>query len=353
MAPATPERILVVNTGSSSVKYQLIDMAGEHVLAKGQVAGIGGAVRDHDSALATVFDELGSVRPDAVGHRVVHGGTRFSRPVLVDDAVLEAIEALTPLAPLHNPANVAGIRSARLRLPKVPHVAVFDTAFHHTIPAVAATYGLPLDLAVQHGIRRYGFHGTNCAWCLSQVALELGRPPATLNLIVAHLGAGASITAIRRGISVDTSMGMTPLEGVMMQTRSGDVDPGALLHLLRSGMSADALDELLNHRSGLKGLAGEADMKALADRSAAGDEAAAFAREVYCYRIAKAIASYVPLTWPLDALVFTGGIGENDGDVRAKIYDALRELNLGRVLVVPANEELQIARETRALVAAQ
>jgi acetate kinase len=369
--PTRTMRILVLNSGSSTVKYQLIDMDGERVLARGVVEGAGAAHREQD--VEAVFAQLPPAAPDAVGHRVVHGGSAFSRPVVADDAVCAAIEALTPLAPLHNPANLAGIRAARRRLPGVPHVAVFDTAFHHGMPAVACTYAIPPDVARQHGIRRYGFHGTNCAWCLAAAADHLGRREDSLNLIVAHLGAGASVTAIRAGRSVDTSMGMTPLEGVMMQTRSGDIDPAALIHLLRAGTGVDELDELLNHRSGVKALCGEADMRAVRARSAAGDGEAVFAREMYCYRIARYVSAYAGLAWPLDALVFTAGIGENDAGVRAGVcgrlahlgiridagandapgdgVQSLREGSSGPdILVVPANEELEIARETQALL---
>lgn len=390
-------RVLVVNSGSSSIKYQLFDMRGENVLAKGLIANIGGEgsaaaptkdmpapehVKNHDEGLDVVFRAIESAgaapdawRPDAIGHRVVHGGAAFDAPVIIDDSVCAAIGEQAILAPLHNPANLAGIYAARRRQPDVPQVAVFDTAFHHGMPPIASTYALPQEVARRHGIRRYGFHGTNCAWCLAAVAAHLKRPAESLNVIVAHLGAGASVTAIRAGRSVDTSMGMSPLEGLMMQTRCGDIDPTVLLQLLRSGMDLADLDHLLNYRSGVMGICGEADMLTVARRSLEGDRDATFAREMYSYRVQKYISAYASIVWPLDALVFTGGVGENDTWVRAMVCDGLRQLALrldpalnetqaetvrsiraggsgADILVVPANEELQIARETVGVVLA-
>lgn len=387
--------VLVVNSGSSSIKYQLFDMRDEQVLAKGLIANITPAgsaaipakneaaakpVKDHEAGLKEVFAalETASVGPrgrafDAIGHRVVHGGPEFDAPILIDDAVCAAIAAQSVLAPLHNPANLAGILAARRHQRDLPQVAVFDTAFHHGMPVVAATYALPQAIACQHRIRRYGFHGTNCAWCLAASAAHLQRDPASLNIIVAHLGAGASVTAVRAGRSADTSMGMTPLEGLMMQTRSGDIDPGILLQLLRAGLNPAELDHLLNFRSGVMGICGEADMLAVARRSLTGDPDATLARDMYCYRAAKYIGAYAGTVWPLDALVFTGGVGENDAWVRTRICDGLQQLGLrldpalnampaenlrsirgsgagAEILVVPANEELQIARETVAVL---
>lgn len=344
-------RILVLNSGSSSIKYQLIDMEDESVPLRGNVEGLD---RDggHAQGIEKVFSSLGNEKPDAIGHRVVHGGRAFTKPALVDQAVCEAIAAQIPLAPLHNPANLAGISAALERLPGVPQVAVFDTAFHHTLSELASQYPLPAELTQKHGIRRYGFHGTSCAWALSESSRQLGQRPRKLNLIVAHLGAGASVTAIREGLSVETSMGMTPLEGVMMQTRSGSIDPGVLVQLLRTGMSVDELDELLNHGSGMKGVTGEADMKTVAARAAQGDELAVFARGMYCDRMAKQIGAFAGSAWPLHALVFTGGIGENDAGVREGVLSRLSYLTIPVVLVVAANEELQIARETRDLLIA-
>ncbi|MGD0024413.1 MAG: acetate/propionate family kinase [Xanthobacteraceae bacterium] len=388
--------VLVVNSGSSSIKYQLFDMRGEQVLAKGLIANIAPEesvtaaateapaprhVKNHEEGLKELFTAIESAgaarkgwRLDAIGHRVVHGGPRFDAPVIIDDAVCQAIGEQAILAPLHNPANLAGILAARRHQPELPQVAVFDTAFHHGMPAIASTYALPRPLARQHGIRRYGFHGTNCAWSLAAAASYLKRDAESLNIIVAHLGAGASVTAIRAGRSVDTSMGMSPLEGLMMQTRCGDIDPAILLQLLRSGLSLAELDHQLNFHSGVMGICGEGDMLTVARRSLAGDRDAMFAREMYAYRASKYISGYAGIVWPLDALVFTAGIGENDSWVRAAVCRQLRHLGIKLdpalndlaptrdvrsvragpsevdVLVVPANEELQIARETVATV---
>lgn len=375
--------ILVINSGSSSLKYKLFDMGTEAVLTSGAVADIGGdsaapaggrPVRNHEEALAIALGELagtiGGGAIDAIGHRVVHGGPDLFAPTIVDRRVRSAIAAHSDLAPLHNPANLMGIEAAGRLRPKVPQVAVFDSGFHHTMPAVAATYALPRDLARSHGLRRYGFHGTSCAWSLGAASSYLARPAESLNLIVAHLGAGASVTAIRAGRSVDTSMGLSPLGGLMMQTRAGDLDPGIVLKVLREGMSLAALDQVLNHESGVKALAGEADMMTVAERSWRGDADAAFAREAYAYRVAHYVGAYAGLAWPLDALVFTGGIGENDAELRSAVIDLLPQLgfkvdgvanNNGsaapvrsvramaagpELLVVRADEELQIARET-------
>ncbi len=379
-------RVLVLNSGSSSIKYKLFDMTGEAVLAKGLIANIGEAsttgaphVADHEDGLGVAFAAIASLpagvgdHVDAIGHRVVHGGATFAAPVIVDDAVCAAIAADVVLAPLHNPANLKGIEAARRLRPLVPQVAVFDTAFHRTMPPVASTYPLPRDLAERHGIRRYGFHGTSCAWSLAAVAAYIGRPAQGLNLIVAHLGAGASVTAIRAGQSVDTSMGLTPLEGVMMQTRSGDLDPAIVLQLLRAGMTADEVDHILNRELGVKGISGDGDMLNVARRSEAGDTGAIFARQMYAYRVAKYVSAYARLAWPLDGLVFTGGVGENDARMRAEICSGLPQLGVGLdpdrnsgpstgtvrrissdgdpdVLVVRADEELQIARETASVV---
>lgn len=375
-------RVLVLNSGSSSIKYKLFDMPGEAVVAMGVISGIDAEAGDgagYERGLAAIFAALSAMaadggRVDAIGHRVVHGGADFSAPVLIDDAVTATIAADVGLAPLHNPANLKGIAAARKARPGVPQIAVFDTAFHRTMPSVAATYPLPRDVAQRHGIRRYGFHGTSCAWSLAAAAAHFARPEEELNLIVAHLGAGASVTAVRAGRSVDTSMGLTPLEGVMMQTRAGDIDPAIVVALMRAGMTADDIDHLLNHESGVKAISGEADMRRVAERAAKGDADAAFAREMYAHRVAKYVGAYAGLVWPLDALVFTGGVGENDAAMREAICARLPQLGLNldrdrnaepadggvrrisaadsrpEVLVIRANEELQIARETVDLV---
>jgi acetate kinase len=259
-------KILVLNSGSSSVKYRLY--ADEQTVDKGVVE----RVTDHDAALAEVTERLDLSDLDGVGHRVVHGGLRFSEPALVTDEVVAAVRELIPLAPLHNPANLAGIEVARRRLPGVPQVAVFDTAFHRTLPEEAATYAIDAELAREHGVHRYGFHGTSHAYVSRRVAALLGRPLETVNTITLHLGNGASVCAVEGGRSVATSMGLTPLQGLVMGTRSGDIDPGVLIYLARNaGMGVDDLDDLLNHRSGLQGLAGAGDMREVLSRRAAGD----------------------------------------------------------------------------------
>ena len=374
-------RILVLNSGSSSIKYKLFDTDGERVIAEGHIADIGGqspepaahSVANHDEGLRRVFAALADADVsaiDAVGHRVVHGGDVFAAPTVIDDAVCDAIGECADLAPLHNPANLSGIEAARRMWPDIPQVAVFDTAFHRTIPPLAATYPLPRDLAERHHIRRYGFHGTSCAWSLAAASNYLQRPANSLNLIVAHLGAGASVTAIREGRSVDCSMGFTPLEGLMMQTRSGDIDPAIVTRLAAAGMSVEAIDDVLHHQSGIGAIAGEADMRAVEEMSAAGDAGAQLAREMFAYRVAKYVGAYAGLAWPLHALVFTGGIGENDSWVRRRVCEwvpqlaldfdraaneerrpeeTVRRLRAGPtgpdILIVAADEERQILRE--------
>lgn len=376
-------RVLVLNSGSSTIKYKLFEMDGERVLASGQIAGLdendmGSAARNHDEALDAITSELGTEGDDidAIGHRVVHGGADFSAPAIVDDAVLTAIEANAVLAPLHNPPALHGIQATRRLRPDVPQVAVFDTAFHRTIPPPASTYPLPDALAQAHGLHRYGFHGTSCAWSVAAASEHFARRPGSLNLIIAHLGAGASITAVKGGRSVDTSMGVSPLEGVMMQTRSGDMDPSIVLMLLRSGKGADEIEDILNHQSGVKAISGDADMLTVAERAEAGAPDATLARAMYVHRIRKYIGGYAGLVWPLDALIFTGGIGENDAWIRRAVCEGLPQLGLVLdekhneatsditvrslhasgsrvdVLVVRADEELQIARDTVTAVTA-
>jgi acetate kinase len=309
-----------------------------------------------------------------VGHRVVHGGDRFARPTLVDDAVLDRIRALVPLAPLHNPANIAGIEAAWARYPDTPQVAVFDTAFHQTMPPRAWRYALPRELAERLHIRRYGFHGTSHAHVARRAAEHLGRPLAELDLVTLHLGNGCSAAAVAGGRSVDTSMGLTPLGGLVMGTRSGDLDPGVVAHLHREGgLDLDAIDTLLNRQSGLKGLAGANDLREVHAKADAGDAHAAEALEVFCYRVRCTVGAYVAALGGLDALVFTAGIGENDADVRARVCGGLgafgvrldERRNAARsreartvsadgsavaVLVVPTNEELEIAEQALAVV---
>jgi acetate kinase len=351
------------------------------VLRRGEIvgppaAGSGNATAAFDQSLETIFVGLDAGHVEAVGHRVVHGGSEFVAPALVDPRTDAAIERLAALAPLHNPSNLAGIRAARRRLPGVPQVAVFDTAFHQTMPEVARRYPLPQAVVKRLKIRRYGFHGINCAWCLSAAAAFYSCPPTSLNLIIAHLGAGASVSVIRAGRSIDTSMGMSPLEGLMMQTRSGDIDPAIVLALLQSGLAIDQVDVMLNRQSGVVALAGQADMRTVAERARGGDAHSSLAREMYAYRASKYEASYAGVAWPLDAIVFTGGIGENDATMRTMTCARLPHLGVlldeaanaagpGEaarsiadpgssldVLVIKAGEERQIARETIATIGA-
>jgi acetate kinase len=368
--------VFVLNAGSSSIKYRVLAVETGAVLADGRVERIGvpgSGVPDHAAALTTVLGEIQDVPIDAVGHRIVHGGERFTDATLIDDEVEAEIEKLAVLAPLHNPAGLAGIRAARAALPDVPHVAVFDTAFHATIPAAAATYAIDAALAERHGIRRYGFHGTSYQY-VSRVAATLLEEPATdLRMIVLHLGNGASAAAIRGGRSVDTSMGLTPLEGLVMGTRSGDLDPAILFQLHRvAGLSVDDLDDLLNRRSGLLGLSGHADMREVIDAADAGEPAAMLALEVYLHRIRHYIGAYAAVLGGLDALVFTAGVGERSDVVRAGVVRGLEFLGLAidpdanaarsdvarsispagapvTVLVVPTDEELEIAQQTARL----
>lgn len=362
-------RVLVLNAGSSSLKYEVVDLAAPDARAGGIVERIGepGGVPDHTAAVRSALDEL-RVDPDAVGHRIVHGGTRFSAPAIIDDAVESAIAELATLAPLHNPPGLAGIRAARAVLPDVPHVAVFDTAFHAMLPDHAATYAIDRAVAAEFGIRRYGFHGTSFQSVSKGAAAFLGRPLAELRLIVLHLGNGASACAISGGISIDTSMGLTPLEGLVMGTRSGDVDPGVLLHLARLGWSTDEIDMLLNRRSGLAGLAGSNDLR---DVAAAGTPEADLAIEVMLHRLRKYVGAYAAELGGVDAVVFTAGIGENAGWLRARAVERFGFLGISvdpdrnssgsgprrispdgspvEVLVIPTDEELEIAEQTAAV----
>ncbi len=342
-------RILVLNAGSSSLKYKLFD--GDPL--RERVSGVIEQIPSGGYAEAMVQMEgrlkthgLASLAEvDAIGHRVVHGGERFVESTRIDEEVIGAIASLIPLAPLHNPANLEGIRTARAHAPGVPQVAVFDTAFHQQMPQKAYRYALPKTLYAEAGVRRYGFHGTSHAYVARRAAGELGKDPAETNLITLHLGNGASVCAIRGGVSVDTSMGMTPLEGLVMGTRSGDIDPAILFYLAREqGYTLEALDRLLNRESGLFGLCGENDMRRIHARIEEGDPDAALALEIFVYRIRKYIGAYVAVLGEVDALVFTGGIGENDAVVRERI---VAELPFGiPVKVIPTDEEYAIALET-------
>ncbi|MCG5462022.1 acetate kinase [Micromonospora sp. MED01] len=368
-------RVLVLNCGSSSVKWRHYD--GDRVLDQGTVERVGepgGGPADHTEAVRQILDGLDLTGLAAVGHRVVHGGRTFSAPVLVDDAVLAAIKDLVPLAPLHNPANLAGIEVARAALPDVPQVAVFDTAFHHTLPEAAATYAIDRDTAERYDIRRYGFHGTSHAYVSRRTAELLGRPYEQVNTITLHLGNGASACAVANGRSVATSMGMSPLQGLVMGTRSGDVDPTVIFHLRREGgLSVDDIDDLLNHRSGLLGLTGVNDMREVLERRAAGDRAAALAFDVYCRRITEYVGGYYALLGRVDAIAFTAGVGEHAAPVRAAALAGLGRLGIAvddarndgtgdrlispdgaevSVCVIRTDEEREIARQTRDVVGA-
>ncbi|MFJ3232619.1 acetate kinase [Streptomyces sp. NPDC086787] len=397
----SPTRVLVLNSGSSSVKYQLLDMRDGSRLATGLVERIGeqtsrlkhtclvsgrsaelnGPISDHGAALEAAGEELardglGLDSPElaAIGHRVVHGGMFFTEPTLVDDAVLHEIERLIPVAPLHNPANLTGIRTARALRPDLPQVAVFDTAFHTTMPESASRYAIDVKVADRHRIRRYGFHGTSHAYVSRETARLLGRAPEEVNVIVLHLGNGASASAVRGGRCVDTSMGLTPLEGLVMGTRSGDLDPAAIFHLQRvGGMSMDEIDTLLNKGSGLFGLCGDNDMREIQRRIDEGDEQARLAFDIYIHRLKKYIGAYYAVLGRVDAVVFTAGVGENASQVREAALAGLAELGLAvdgelnavrgdgprlispsharvAVAVVPTDEELEIATQTYALV---
>lgn len=391
--------VLVINSGSSSFKYQLIDSGSEQVLASGLVERIGDEhsgithtvdgtkhqreleIADHTAGFAAMMDAFSKFGPSlhddppfVVGHRIVHGGQRFFEPTVITDLVKINIEDLSELAPLHNPGGLQGINAAQAQFPDVPHVAVFDTAFHQTIPAAGYTYAIDRAVAERYRVRKYGFHGTSHQYVSGAAAVFLDRPLSELRQIVFHLGNGASVTAIEGGRSVETSMGMTPIPGLVMGTRSGDIDPGAVLHLLRRArMDADDIDDLLNKHSGVLGLSGHGDMRDLAAAIDSGDEAAQTAFDVYIHRLRLYLGAYVSILGGVDVIVFTAGVGENDADVRAAVleqagflgvridpdrnavhsHDARRisaDDSTIDVLVVPTNEELEIARQAVAAI---
>jgi acetate kinase len=399
-------KVLVINSGSSSIKYRLFDMMDKSVLATGLLEQIGETgshlthrsrsirgdmaeivrnqpIENHQAGfqlIGSVLKETGAVGDTAelfgIGHRVVHGGDKFREPTIINPEVIETIHRLIPLAPLHNPANLIGIEVALASARKVPQVAVFDTAFHHSIPPYAFRYGLPQALYADHGVRRYGFHGTSHFYVAKQAAIHLKRSLTSLNLITLHLGNGASVTAIKNGKSVDTSMGMTPLEGLIMGTRSGDIDPAIIFYLGRqTGCPPQEIESMLNKQSGLKGICGLNDMREIGQLAAKGDEAARLALDMYCYRIKKYIGAYYAAMGRIDALVFTGGIGENAADIRSHCCRGLSQLGIEvdenknslktkeileiqnttgavRLLVIPTDEELEIAEQTVALIKA-
>ena len=377
--------VLVLNAGSSSLKFSLTDTRAQRHRLRGLVERIGleqarltlegrteaVAAADHAAALQAVLRRLDLDLVEAVGHRVVHGGD-FTASSRITAEVLERLEAFVPLAPLHNPANLAGIRAALAALPHLPQVAVFDTAFHQTLPERAWRYALPRRLADERRYRRYGFHGTSHRYVSGKLARALGRPLKELRLVVLHLGNGASATAVRYGRSVDTSMGFTPMEGLVMGSRSGDLDPGLVLELVRRH-GVESTDRLLNKESGMLGLAGHSDLRDVHRRIAEGDAQAAMALQVYTYRIKKYLGAYAAAMGGLDAVAFTAGVGENDPVVRAQALDGLEFLGLeldpeanarggpritregSRVSawVIPTDEELAIALDTERVLAGQ
>jgi len=395
-------RVLVLNSGSSSVKYQFIDAKGHNVLAKGIIDRVGmsdsvvtherfdgdkvkisAEVLDHQTAIEYVLAVLlsknhGVIKEkseiDAVGHRIVHGGESFSESVLIDDKVIEEIRESIELAPLHNPHNLRGVQAVLKHLPGTPQVAVFDTAFHQKMPPDAFLYGIPYLLYKRYKIRRYGFHGTSHYYVSRRAAAILGKPIEELKIITTHLGNGCSMAAVDRGVSIDTSMGFTPLEGLVMGTRSGDLDPYLILHIVgREGLSLAEANTLLNKHSGLLGISGlTSDMREIISERNNGNKQADLAFRVFVYRVKKYIGSYAAVMGGLDAVVFTGGIGENSPDVRAESCRGLEFLGIKiddarntsqekeklistdssnvKVFALPTNEELVIALDTMRIV---
>jgi len=399
MSDGQQKKILVINAGSSSIKFELFEMPSERGVANGLLERIGEPesrlawrtaaakdktiearpVADHAEGLRWILAALtqGAGAPvadmseiGAVGHRVVHGGEKFREPAIIDDATLGEIEGLIPLAPLHNPANVTGIRMMRDLLPHVPQVAVFDTAFHQTMPPKAFHYAIPEGFYRDHDARRYGFHGSSHKFVAREASRYLQVAPERLNLITLHLGNGASAAAIEGGKSVDTSMGLTPLEGLIMGTRCGDLDPALHFYLERiTGKPFGEIEKILNRESGLKGICGTNDMREIQERVKGGDERAALALDMFCYRVRKYIGGYFAALGSLDAVVFTGGIGENSAVARARscerlsglgivlderkneaVAEGIREIQADgsrvRILVIPTDEEREIAQQT-------
>lgn len=395
-------KILVINAGSSSLKYQLINMDDKSVMAKGLCERIGidgkntfkptggtpveltAPLKDHSDAIKSVIGAL--INPeygvissmseiDAVGHRVVHGGEMFSKSVIIDDEVMDAVEKCIPLAPLHNPANIIGINACKEVMPGVPQVGVFDTAFHQTMPEVEYMYGLPYELYEEYKIRRYGFHGTSHNYVSGKAAEFLGKDISELKIICCHLGNGSSITAVDGGKSVATTMGLTPLDGVIMGTRCGSIDPAIITFLMGKGMTAQEVDTLINKKSGVQGISGvSSDFRDLAAAAAEGNKRAALAVDMFSYDVKKYIGSYAAVMGGVDAVVFTAGVGENDSDVRRKVTDGLEFLGIKidedknntrgtvditaedgkvKVLVIPTDEELMIALETQKLTSSE
>jgi len=363
-------KILVINAGSSSIKYQLFEMPGSTVVAKGMVERIGEAksrlicvfdskthnselpIPDHESAMDLILATLVSKNLGilqnideiaAVGHRVVHGGEEFTGSVAIDDRVIASVEKFADLAPLHNPPNLTGIRASIHKLPNAKQIACFDTAFHTTIPQVAFIYALPYEIYEKFRVRRYGFHGTSHRFVSRRAAVLLARPSDRVNLITCHLGNGCSITAVKNGKSIDTSMGLTPLEGVVMGTRTGDFDPAILFYLSDKGYSIDDLNAMCNKKSGLLGISGKSnDMRNLTELAEKGDKRAQLAIDIFCYRIKKYVGAYAAVLGRLDAIVFTGGIGENSPHIRAGVCTGLDQLG---AILDPAKNAAKLAKE--------
>ncbi len=360
--------ILVVNSGSSSLKFQVIDIDSKDSVVSGLIE----RVTDHSAAFEEMVEQLKSsgITPVAVGHRVVHGGSKFSQPVVIDDRVINEIEALVPLAPLHNPGNLAGIHGAIKAFPGLSQVAVFDTAFHQTMPAASYRYAIDHELEETYGIRRYGFHGSSHAFVSRQAAKFLGK--STFTGVVLHLGNGGSACAVRDGKSVNTSMGLTPLQGLVMGTRSGDIDPAIVMYLANQGLSLEEIDQSLNKNAGLKGMTGDSDLRDVERRAQEKDPIAQQALAVYALRAKHYIGAYIAQLGEIDALVFTAGVGENSSEMREQITAGLEHLGIEldyqknsersklereiststsrvKILVIPTNEELEIAIQTAAL----
>ncbi len=393
-------KVAVINSGSSSIKFEVFDTKDLSMVATGLIERIGsvegrlkqrrlkadGSFEEeiHSSFLANhreAFEFIANVNREhriisndaelvGIGHRVVHGGETFREPVLIDAGVIASIRKLVPLAPLHNPSNILGIEAARKRFPGVPQVAVFDTAFHQTLPPFAYRYAVPQDLYEKHHVRRYGFHGSSHAYVTKEAARHLGKPLSDVSLITLHLGSGASAAAVQGGRSIDTSLGMTPLEGLIMGTRCGDIDPSLPFYLMRQAeMTAQDVENLLNQKSGLRGICGVSDMREIMEQAARGNEQAQLAIDMFCYRVKKYIGAYYAVLRTVDAVVFTGGIGENAAPIRQQVCEGLDHLGISidaaknsevsgslseiqkegqpvRVLVVRTNEEREIALQT-------
>jgi acetate kinase len=348
-------KVLVINCGSSSIKYKLFALPKRKVVLKGIIEHIGekgSKISDHYTGLKIILSKISAV--DMVGHRVVHGAEKFRRPVLIDNAVIHKIRQCCAIAPLHNPANLAGILACKKLLPHIRQVAVFDTAFHQTIPAYAYIYGLPYKYYKRYGVRKYGFHGTSHEYVAQEAARRLKKPLNKLKIITCHLGNGSSITAVSKGKSIDTSMGFTPLEGLVMGTRSGDIDPALVTYIMgKEKLNIGAVDDILNKASGLKGISGISnDMRILEAKRKTGNKRAELAVDVFIYRIRKYIGAYTAIMGGCDVLVFTAGIGENQKGIRRKICQGLFFYlkKRPRILVIPTDEELMIARQAYRLI---